>query len=285
VGGYATRIGLSATKTDYALRKQFAALGAFGEAKVYGLSVTHPFIRSRSSNLLGALTLERKELSDQTTSPRSTTESQVDLVRLSLLGNFVDNLATGSFNSYAVNLAHGNVDLDPVNLAIDQGASGLRTAGHFSKLNVEYVRTMYFTAASRLVTSFQGQLASKNLTSAEKFALGGPNGVRGYPVGEAVGDTGAIINVEYQHQLPTFGLGIPLTGSVFYDWGHIRYNQKNLTANANNSEGLGSVGLGLTAGTFGKYLITTQLAWRTDRAPASEPDKKPRVWISVQKWL
>jgi hemolysin activation/secretion protein len=285
VNGYATKLGLSATRTDYALGKQFAALGASGNATIYGISLTHPFIRSRTNNMLAAVTLERKNLNDVTTTPPSVADRRVDSVRLSLLGNFVDNVTLGSFNSYALNLTHGKVDLDQATLAIDQGAVGLRTSGPFNKLNVEYLRTTFLSSAARLTASLQAQMASKNLTSAEKFALGGPTGVRGYPVGEAVGDAGAIVNLEYQHQLPDFGLGIPLGASVFYDWGRIKYNENNNVAANPNTESLSSVGLGLTVGTFGKYLLTTQLAWRLERAPASDPDKKPRVWLSLQKWL
>ena len=287
VGGWGTRLGLSATRTEYALGRQFAALGATGEATILGVSVTHPFIRSRTRNILGALTLEKKELDDFTTTPNSRNNKEIDAVRLSLLGNFVDNLLAGSFNSFAVNLMHGDVKLDPTAMLVDQGAAGFRTAGSFTKLNIEYVRTMYFAAGSRLITSFQSQAASKNLTSAEKFGIGGINGVRGYPVGEAggVGDTGAILNVEYQHQLPEMW-GVPLLGSVFYDVGRVIYNRRSPTFQTRENETLSSVGLGLTAGTFGKYLVTTQLAWRTDSTrPASDPDKRPRFWLSLQKWL
>ena len=43
---------------------------------------------------------------------------------------------------------------------------------------------------------------------------------------------------------------------------------------------------GLALGTYGNYLVSAQLAWRTTRElPASEADKKPRAWISLQKWL
>ena len=289
VNGYATKLGLSATRTDYSLGKQFAPLGASGDATIYGVSLTHPFIRSRSNNVLAGITLEHKDLNDDTITPPSSAERKVDTVRLSLLGNFVDNVTLGSFNSYALNYTAGKVDLDQTTFAIDQGAAGLGTAGHFSKVNIEYLRTTYVSAKGRISASLQAQLASKNLTSAEKFALGGPTGVRGYPVGEAVGDSGAVINLEYQHQLGDFGTGIPLAASVFYDWGHIKYNQDNPTgvAGANpNTENLSAAGLGLTVGGFGKYLLTTQLAWRLDRAPAGgEPDRKPRLWISLQKWL
>lgn len=285
VGGYATKIGLSAARTDYALGEQFAALGATGVADIYDLSLTHPFIRSRVNNVLGALTLERKNLTDKTTTPPSSQDRSVDLARFSLLGNFVDNLTMGSFNSYALNFATGNLHLDGPTLALDQGAVGLHTAGTFNKLNLEYLRTTYVSTAGRATAGLQAQWASKNLTSAEKFALGGPQGVRGYPAGEAVGDEGAIVNLEYQHQLPDFGLGAPFNASVFYDWGRITYNHDNTIRTSPNSENLSSVGVGLNVGSWGKFLLVTQLAWRLDRAPASDPDKKPRVWLSLQKWL
>jgi hemolysin activation/secretion protein len=284
VTGYATKLGASVARNEYSLGKDFAALGATGRATVYDVSLTHPFIRSRTNNLLGAVTLERKDLVDRTETPPSDADKQIDLVRLSLLGNFVDSLAGSSFNSYAVNLAHGDLDLDPVSLAQDQGVRGLRTAGSFTKLNLEYLRTTYVTAASRLTAAVQAQLASKNLTSAEKLTLGGPTGVRGYPAGDTLGDTGVIVNLEYQHQLPRFFFDIPVSASAFYDWGHVKFNEAGSPVAGPNSETLSSVGLGLSFGTYGNYLLTTQFAWRTESAPASE-DRKPRIWVTFQKWL
>jgi hemolysin activation/secretion protein len=79
---------------------------------------------------------------------------------------------------------------------------------------------------------------------------------------------------------------VPLNGTVFYDWGHIRYNQRNVLSVTPNDETLRSAGLGLVAGTYGRYLISAQLAWRLDRAPVTgDPDKRPRVWLSAQKWF
>ncbi|TFZ08151.1 ShlB/FhaC/HecB family hemolysin secretion/activation protein [Ramlibacter humi] len=287
VGGYATKLGLNATRTEYELGKQFAALGASGRADILGASLTQPLIRSRVSNLLASLTYEHKSLTDMTTLPPSTADRKVDSWRGSLLGNFVDEALGASFNSYAVHYTAGRVKMDNATLALDQGATGLRTAGGYEKLNFEYLRTTFVSAAGRVSLSVQGQLASKNLTSAEKIGLGGPAGVRGYPSGEAVGDSGTVVQLEYSHQLPeTFG--VPLRASAFYDWGRIKYNEGTIPAAfgaITNSESLSSVGLGLTAGTYGDWLVSAQLAWRLDRAPASDPDKRPRFWFSLQKWL
>jgi hemolysin activation/secretion protein len=286
VGGYATKIGLSATRNEYALGHQFAALGATGVADVFGLSVTHPFIRSRAKNFLGAVTLERKNLRDETDTPQTERDGRVSLIRLSALGNFVDNVGTGSFNSYALSFAHGKAELDANAAQIDQGPAGLNTSGTFSKANLEFVRTMYLNSASRFIATAQAQWASKNLVSAEKFTIGGVAGVRGYPAGEGVGDSGAILNLEYQHLLPDFGSGVPLNASVFYDVGWIRYNMHNTLNLDPNDETLSSLGFGLTAGTYGRWLLSAQLAWRLDRAPSTgDPDKKPRIWFSAQKWF
>lgn len=285
VSGFATKLGATITRTEYALGKQFAPLGATGTGDIVGLTVTHPLIRSRSKNLIGALTYEDKKLEDRTIAPPTDSERNVKSFRASLLGNFVDEALGASFNSYSFNYTAGKLTLDPNTLAADSGATGLRTAGSFNKINLDFLRTTFLSAVSRVSLGVQSQLASKNLTSAEKIGLGGPNGVRGYPVGEAVGDTGTIVQLEYRRQLPEL-LKIPLSASAFYDWGHVKYNQSGAPfAVAVPSESISSVGLGLTAGVYGNYLVTTQLAWRQDRVPGSDPDKRPRLFFSLQKWL
>ncbi|MEO8021354.1 ShlB/FhaC/HecB family hemolysin secretion/activation protein [Polaromonas sp.] len=286
VGGYATRLGINVARADYVLGKEFAALGASGKVDVLAVSATQPLIRSRMANLYADLTAERKDFADKTTTPASATDRSINAVRLGVVGNFIDKLGTDSFTSYALSLTHGTLHLDAASLALDQSIFGLHTAGSFNKVNVELQRTMFISAAGRVSVSVQGQYASKNLTSAEKLSLGGPTGVRGYPIGEALGDSGAIVSAEYRHQLPDLGTKIPLFGSVFYDWGKVRFNRSGSPFVTPASETLSSAGIGLSAGTVGDYLLTAQMAWRTDRSvPTIEPDKKPRLWLSFQKWL
>ncbi len=286
VGGYATRLGINVARADYVLGKEFAALGATGKVDVLAASVTQPIIRSRTANLYAELTAERKDFDDRTTTPVSASDRRINLLRLGVVGNFIDSVGTDSFSSYALSLTRGTLHLDAASQALDQSIFGLRTAGSFSKVNVELQRTMFLSAAGRVNVSMQGQYASKNLTSAEKLSLGGPTGVRGYPIGEALGDSGAIVSVEYRHQLPELATRIPLSASVFYDWGKVRFNRSGSPFAGPATETLSSAGIGLSAGTVGDYLLTTQLAWRTDRSvPTIEPDKRPRLWLSFQKWL
>ncbi|MDP1567310.1 MAG: ShlB/FhaC/HecB family hemolysin secretion/activation protein, partial [Polaromonas sp.] len=285
-----TQLTLSTARTDYALGRQFAALGATGKAEILGASLTRPLIRSRENNLYGLLSLEHKKFTDLITRPANESERRIATARFGLLGNFVDEAAgAGGSSSYAMTATRGRVRLDAASRGFDQGVGGLRTAGSFSKLNLEFQRTQLFTNPSSVHINFQAQLASKNLASAEKMSLGGPTGVRAYPVGEGIGDAGLLVNLEYRYQLPApvALAGQPVSLAAFYDYGTVRFNQDAMALAGPNRVALGAVGVGALAGRVNNFLITTYLAWRTTPiGPATgDPDRSPRAWVSAQKWF
>ncbi|MBI2727611.1 MAG: ShlB/FhaC/HecB family hemolysin secretion/activation protein [Polaromonas sp.] len=291
VGGWGTRVGLNAARLNYALGKQFAALGASGKADLFGLSMSHPLVRGRENNAYLQVSADHKRLLDRTTTPLLKSEREMISLRAGLSGNFVDRLAdlTAS-NSYSLSSTLGRLTLDPADMALDQGFGGLHTAGAFRKLNAEYQRVQFFGGASSLYFTAQTQIASKNLSSAEKMALGGPNGVRSYPVGEGIGDSGTMFNLEYRYQLPSAVslLSEPVSLLAFYDYGQVRLNQEGppIPGSANGIT-LSSVGLGFMLGRIGNFLIKTHLAWRTTPAlpTTGDADRSPRAWLSAQKWF
>jgi len=289
VGGSGTRLGLSLARLDYALGKQFEALGASGKADIAGISLSQPLVRGRGANVYGFISAEEKKLVDETRSPALKSERDITALRLGLAGNFADEALGGSgLNNYALNLTFGRLALNAADQALDDGLGGLRTAGGFSKLNLEYQRSQFFEAPYSLHLAAQAQLASKNLSSAEKMVLGGPGGVRGYPVGEGVGDTGFLLNLESRYQFPQAPWGEPLTLLAFYDFGRVHFNRNGATVPGNtNTLSLGSFGVGATLGRPGKFLIKSYLAWRTTPAQPStgDPDRAPRAWLSAQTWF
>ncbi len=291
VGGLGTRLGVSAARLNYALGKQFAALGATGKADIFGLNLSHPLVRGRDANVYGQVSAEQKRLLDQTATPVLKSEREIVSIRMGLAGNFVDKLVGATaFNSYSLGSTFGRLQLDAADLAVDAGLGGLQTAGSFRKFNADYQRTQYFGVASSLHFTAQTQLASKNLGSAEKMALGGPNGVRAYPVGEGVGDSGAMFSLEYRYQFPASVsvLAEPLSLLTFYDYGHVRFNQNGpAVPGAANATTLGAVGVGAMLGRAGNFLIKTHLAWRTTSALPStgDVDRSPRAWLSAQTWF
>lgn len=282
-----TRLSLAATRTEYALGKQFAALGARGHADVMAVSALHPLLRARDRNLFMSLGLEHKRLNDATLVSAST-QRKVASWQAGLLGNATDQFLGNAFTSYAARLTAGHVALDDATRAIDQAAGGANTAGTFHKFNLEVQRAQFWSNRFSLNASLQAQLASRNLTSAEKMSLGGPAGVRGYPVGEGVGDSGAMASLELRYQLPpVFNLaGEPVSVGVFYDTGSVRINQEPSAA-ATQRVSLDSAGLALLAGRVGNFVFNTSIAQRIGSPlPSSgEPDRSPRFWLTTQKWF
>jgi hemolysin activation/secretion protein len=293
VGGLGTRVGVNLARLNYALGKQFAALGATGKADILGINLSHPLLRGRDDSLYASVNVEQKRFLDETASPSLKAEREIASLRVGLAGNFTDNLAGATataLNAYAVNATLGRLKLDPANLALDGGLGGLRTAGLFNKLSVDYQRAQFFGGTSSLYFAAQAQLASKNLSSAEKIALGGPNGVRGYPVGEGIGDAGALMSLEYRYQLPAaISLAkAPVSLLTFYDYGYVRFNQNGPSLpGAKNSVALSSVGVGAMVGKVGSFLIKTHVAWRTnENLPSTgDADRSPRAWLSAQTWF
>src|SRR5947207_12734643 len=97
--------------------------------------------------------------------------------------------------------------------------------------------------------SLSGQRTNKNRAAAEKFSLGGPNGVRAFPVGEATGDIGMIVTIEGRYIVPNlkiFGGDFTLLG--FYDHGWARINETPIAGDVENNRSLGGYGVGMSAG-------------------------------------
>jgi hemolysin activation/secretion protein len=65
-------------------------------------------------------------------------------------------------------------------------------------------------------------LASKNLDSSQQFYLGGPTGVRAYPVGQGAGSQGAIMQLELHQQVVSESPIGSITAYGFYDLGGVQ---------------------------------------------------------------
>ena len=139
-----------------------------------------------------------------------------------------------------------------------------------------------------MLLALSGQQASKNLASAEKMSLGGPNGVRAYPVGEANGDSGNLITGELRYLVPGFKV---LEGDVnvlaFYDWGRVYINEKPRPTDTQNKRSISGYGVGASLGREGEFIIRANASWHADHEPAQADTAKrvPRVWVQAVKWF
>ena len=293
-GYYGTRVGVSYSSFDYALSKDFASLKANGEGTVFSTYLFHSIIRTRNSNLILNLGSDQKRLIDrvESTTPITRTEQQIDTYKAGLVGDFRDGVLGGGLNAWSITYTWGNLGTS----AAASGADTRDTQGNFDKTNIDLRRQQRITDDTSYLFSFSGQWASRNLSSAEKMSLGGPNGVRAYPVGEATADMGHVIQNELRYIVPGYKLlsgDLTLFGFFDYGWAQInRYPARDPSTGAvtdsQNIRSFSGYGLGTSLGKDGNYLLRISASWAYtyDEQPQSDPARRvPRVWMQGIKWF
>jgi hemolysin activation/secretion protein len=289
VGYFGTRVGVSYSKFEYRLAKDFATLDANGEGEVKSIYAFHPIIRTRNSNFILQVSYEDKKLIDRIESQDSLEEREISALKVGVVGDFRDAFLGGGLNAYGFTWTHGELGIAPASvLALDVGPTGHNTYGGFTKYNLDARRLQRITENANVLVSLSGQRSTKNLASAEKFSLGGPNAVRAYPVGEATADIGLIASVEGRYIVPGFKIfGGDLTLLGFYDHGWARINETALSTDTENNRSIGGYGLGVTAGQEGNFIVRASAAWRTsnDEPQSDTAQRVPRVWLQAVKWF
>ena len=289
VGYRGTRVGASYSQFDYRLTKDFASLRANGEGEVKSIYAFHPIVRTRNTNFIAQLSYEDKRLVDRVESTGSSETRDISDWKIGAVGDFRDGFLGGGLNAYAFTYTLGDLGIFPGTVAdADLAPTGRKTLGNFRKLNLDGRRLQRLTDNANFLFAFSGQRATKNLASAEKFSLGGPNAVRAYPVGEATADDGLVLSGELRYFPPGFKpLGGDLNLSTFVDYGIAKINHDPLPSDAENFRELAGYGVGLSAGRDGDFIIRSSVAWRlTQSLPQSDKaDRSPRVWIKAVKWV
>ena len=280
-------IGAAYSHLDYQLGKQFELLGANGTADVASVFGSYALIRSRRSNLTVGAIYEDKRLEDKLgLFPADGRRANARVAGLSLHGNRQDDLGDGGTSSFYVAASSGTLDiLTPSARLID--AATARTNGSYGKLWFNVARYQRFGDRLAVNASLTGQLASKNLDPSEKFVLGGMEGVRGYPQGEAFGDEGYLANVEARLLLGSFSGRVP--GDVhllgFVDAGHVTIN-RDPWDNSPNERSLYAAGVGLGWSDPGNFAVRTYYAVPLGSEEAmSAPHKSGRFWIHAVKYF
>ena len=134
---------------------------------------------------------------------------------------------------------------------------------------MQLARTQRITDRISLYGGVNGQAAQNNLDSAEKFTLGGAQGVRGYPSGEAAGDSGYVAQIELRADLPFEPMGTQWQTFLFVDHGSITVNKTNYLVGGltPNSYGLGSYGIGLNVAKTGTFQVRAMYAHKSGSNP------------------
>ncbi len=247
VGYSGLRVGASYSSMQVDVGSSLAFLSLSSNSDIASVFANYPLERSATRNIYLSASLDNKRFKNRS----GALVGAMDNDRVSngasvgIAGDW-----TGDWNGrlgWGVNLTTATMDLSGGKLYEAQDAATARTKGAYNKFNASLNHLQTITKDWYLYTSLSAQYADKNLDSAEKFQLGGPFGVRAYPVGEGLGDHGWLATAEVRHNAGTTQLGdIELFG--FADTGGVtQYN--NLWVNAlptrPNNYQLSGYGLGL----------------------------------------
>lgn len=220
------RLGAGASALRYkVVEDSLSALDSRGTATTVGLNSRYPLFNRSGQSLNLLANFDVRKLVDKTSSGE-TGNRDVKVLTLGVAGKLEPGSAlwlAGAGLAYTLDLS--SVDSQQNNAsALSTDSTTRKVNGKAGKLayTVDYNRPL--AAAWTLATSLRGQFASANLDSSEGFGLGGPNGVRAYPAGEANGDEGWLLSLNARRAV-TDQLGV--TG--FVDAGGVRLNHTTWT--------------------------------------------------------
>jgi len=284
VGYDGWRVGANYMHLLYQLGAPFDATRSHGASNEVNAYASYPLVLSPYKHLWARVSVGVKRLSDSVL--EETYHTRDTSVTLSASGDAIDTLGGGGLTLYAASFTRGLITYGHGANAIDTQNAG----GHFNKLDVSVSRDQtlaYLANNTQRVSvygSVQGQWSNTNLNSVEDFTLGGPTGVRGYPVGEAPGDEGAMATLELRDSFALAALGGDnLTLSLFRDDGWLKVNHTPWPGyQGPRRRHLGSTGVGADLLHQSRYDFKVMWAMRDSGGEPDTATRDHRSWLWLQ---
>ncbi|MDF3031365.1 MAG: surface antigen variable number repeat family protein, partial [Moraxellaceae bacterium] len=213
------RATIAASSTRYELGEEFRNLEADGWARTGSLELRYPLVLTPGLRVALLVGGDHMRLVDRIGIAGSERNKDLTQGRLGLALQGADRWRGQS--ALSLQASSGRVDIhDPAEQAFD--AISVGSEGGFSKVNLQGERWQQLPGGFQLRGSASLQRALNNLASAQKLAIGGPNGVRAYPTGEAQGDDGQLVSLELRRALPIVSRWQP-TAIAFADYGRVHF--------------------------------------------------------------
>jgi hemolysin activation/secretion protein len=284
VGYSGLRIGGNASVLDYDLVGNFEDLDGLGDAIVIGTSLTYPVIREAKTSLLFSARLQHRSYYNEL---RGIETSDKSATALTLGASFskTDSMYMGGRTFFSGRLIAGDLDLSGNAFNELQDSLDGETAGSYQKFEFSVGRLQRVAEKTTLLMSLNGQLATKNLDSSETISLGGPNGVRAYPVLETTGDDGFSGTLELVQEVSN-GLEV----HAFYDAGSV--TRRSTLRSGSDSSFIHGAGLGaaysLPEAFRANLSVSRRIGDNPDANPLDGTDsdgslKDWRIWAGLSK--
>lgn len=292
LGSSGLKAGVSLIQSNYKLccDSAVASLNSNGEATALSGFMTYPLIRARTSNLALSANVTSRDFVNRSLNA-TTSDKESKTLMLGVNGDWSDAAGLtglGAYSSYSLQWTSGRLNLDAWAADKTQDAASSNSQGNFDKWNAQFSHLLRVSGSSALYAAISAQWASKNLDSSEKFGLGGPQGVRAYPAGEATGDEGWLLNLEWRNELIKDWRLV-----AFVDYGEVRLH-RNTWANWNaatpslsNRYALSGVGATATWTPTPSSQFSATLATRLGENPACDASgrdsdnrsARPQLWL------
>ena len=295
IGYRGLRLAMTANYLDYENIGQYKANGGFGDAWVLAANLSYPIKRSQSTNANLTAGVENKGYLNRNLASKEVNSGyQIQNLNLGGTLNHYDNLLGGGVTNVSGNLIFGHLDINsdtPSNYLVSNGRRYVPNT--FTKFTFNVARVQVLPVDGfQLNVNLNGQLSTENLNSSEQFYLGGPNGVRAYPVAQAAGSQGVLASFELQKQVQEH-----LQASIFLDAGTVQQYKDPYTdwqgqTGASNTYALYGAGVGLKWN-VGKLNLSGLVAWKLGNNPLKTvqngayvsrdndgTDTGPRAWIN-----
>ena len=292
IGSRGLRGNIAYSKMRYTLGEELAGLQGKGTADTINAGLNYPIVRTRLFNLNLNAGYEHKDLKDEAYG-FNIRSKRISDATAGITGDYSDRILGGGYTTWTASITAGSLDLsgNSSDFNADQGrivydSSGNyiqvpapKTDGSYTRFNLSASRLQRLASQLTLYASYFGQLASKNLDSGEKFNLGGPYGVRAYPVGEGSGDEGNLFSAELREDLPWGGKWGNVQVFGFVDTGNVTlYKDKWAgavhTATGDNEYWLSGTGLGVGVNKPGTYSVRLSYAHKLGENPGRTVDTK-----------
>ncbi len=258
--------------------------GAKGDASIFGVNASVPLWRGTASNVSLLLAQEYRATKNET-ALGVTSDKRVDSTTVTLQSDMVDNVFGGGSNNASLVLTHGRLDLGRVPLDLQTDQLGHDTQGSYTRLNLSFSRNQRVTEKDSAYLNLAGQISSRNLDAGEQFSLGGPQGVRAFPLLEGSGDEGLLANLGWRHQFNQ-----ALQVEAFYDAGRVRRAKRAYTGSGDPASfNLQGAGVAVDWAPIEALHVNATVAQRLKANPAALPNgrdsdgtrREPRVWLGV----
>lgn len=270
------RLGVAGTFLNYKNVSNYANTvnAGYGDAWTTGVSAAYPLIRTQGTNVNVTANYDIKAYNNNNMQTLATISSyNIKNAMVGISGNHYDGFGGGGVSSGSLAAVMGNLDI----LSSSSSGYGQYTPSSFTKFTFVGNRTQQLTddGRSTAYVAVTGQLSSVNLNSAEQIYMGGPYGVRAYPVAQGGGSQGGIATVEFRHQFPE-----RITGSIFYDVGLVQQYKNtppgdwNAGTNANNAYSLQGAGVGVKWDWEG-WNLGAMVAWQIGKNPLYQYYNQP----------